>query len=186
MEHYLDLVPASKYAEEPIPPLSLQKKKKKFPETQLSLVDLQLQLCFAFLAPGDYEPGLRGDGWLWMPSKQLLSASLDHKNLAFGVHYSNNDFFSPLPFYNYCQEREWTLNLIIICYLLLHLVKYLTCWSEVSAENHRKAEELKLKGPKTKKISVEDCIGKWVEVWFWNPCHGPPSLPLKNIEGNSM
>lgn len=56
----------------------------------------------------------------------------------------------------------------------------------VSAENHQKAEGLKLKGPRTKEISVGDCIGKWVEVWFWNSCHGPLSLPLKSIEEKSM
>lgn len=92
MEHYLDLVPASKYTEEPIPCSPYKKKKKVSRDTTVSSGSTAAAL-FAFLAPGDYEPGLRGDGWLWMPSKQLLSASLDHKNLAFGVHHSNIDFF---------------------------------------------------------------------------------------------
>ena len=57
---------------------------------------------------------------------------------------------------------------------------------EVSAENHQKAEGLKLKGPRTKDISVGDCIRKWVEVWLWNSRRGPLSLPLKNTEEKSV
>lgn len=83
MEHYLDSAPASKYTEEPT-------------SSQLSKQTNQKQKCnfagqsvaatlFAVLAGGDCEPGLRGDGWPWTPSEQLLSASLNHGSLAFGV-----------------------------------------------------------------------------------------------------
>ena len=48
------------------------------------------------------------------------------------------------------------------------------------------AEGLKWKGHKTKGVSVGDCMRKWVEVWFWDSCRGPLSLPLKNIEEESM
>lgn len=57
---------------------------------------------------------------------------------------------------------------------------------EVSAENHQKAEGLKWKDPRTKGVSVGDCMRKWAEVWFWDSCRGPLSLPLKNIEEESM
>lgn len=74
MEHYLDLVLAPKYTEEPIPTPN-SPPYIKTPKTQWSTA----VAWFAFLALGDYEPGLRGDGQLWVPSEQLLSALLDHK-----------------------------------------------------------------------------------------------------------
>lgn len=104
-------------------------------------------VCLSSL--GDYEPGLRGDGWLWMSCEQLLSASLDHKNMAFGVIHLNTGIFSSsflqlLP--SSWVEVKSYCNMFRL--LLLHLIKHLTCWSQVSAENPQKAKGSKLKGSK--------------------------------------
>lgn len=56
-EHYLDVVPAAKWIEEAIPCSPYTKPL----ETQLSLVG-QAAALFAFVALGDCEPVLRGDG----------------------------------------------------------------------------------------------------------------------------
>lgn len=84
MEHYLDSAPASKYTEESTYSQLSKQTNKQNRNVTLSSQSVAAVL-FAFLARGHCEPGLRGDGWLWMPSEQLLPASLNHDSLAFGV-----------------------------------------------------------------------------------------------------
>lgn len=81
MEHYLDSAPASKYTEEPTYFQLLKQTNRNVTLSSQSVA----AVLFAFLAHGHCEPGLRGDGWLWMPPEQLLPASLNHDSLAFGV-----------------------------------------------------------------------------------------------------
>ena len=84
MEHYLDSAPASKYTEEPTSS-QLLKQTNKTNRNLTSSGQSMAAALFAPLAHGDREPGLGGDGRLWIPSEQLLSASLNHDSLAFGV-----------------------------------------------------------------------------------------------------
>lgn len=103
-------------------------------------------VCLSSL--GDYEPGLRGDGWLWMSCEQLLSAAQDHKNMAFGVIHLNTGIFSSSFLQLLPSSWVEVKSYYNMFRLLLHLIKHLTCGSQVPAENPQKAKGSKLKGSK--------------------------------------